>query len=33
MKLKKLTIKGFRSIKDAETLRIDEKITILIGAK
>lgn len=32
MKLKKLKIKGFRSVKKEEPLRVDEKITILIGA-
>ncbi len=32
MKLTKLVITGFRSIKQKEPLRIDEKVTILIGA-
>ena len=32
MRLNKLKIKGFRSIKKEQTLRVDDKITILIGA-
>jgi predicted ATP-dependent endonuclease of OLD family len=32
MKLKNLTINGFRSVKQKESLRVDEKVTILIGA-
>jgi AAA ATPase-like protein len=32
MKLKKLVLKGFRSVKSEEELLIDDRITILIGA-
>lgn len=32
MKLKKVAISGFRSIKKTETLLVDDKVTILIGA-
>lgn len=32
MQLKQLTVQGFRSVKKEETLRVDDKITILIGA-
>lgn len=32
MKLKKVVLKGYRSIKQEETLRIDDRVTILIGA-
>ncbi len=32
MQLKKLTVQGFRSVKKEEALRVDDKITILIGA-
>ena len=32
MKLVKVTISGFRSIKKTETLLVDDKVTILIGA-